>query len=308
MLNQLSCATPDQDRSTQPPATRGPEGFDQIVFAGGGTRCFWQGGFLDVVRPQLPSEPQRDCGVSGGALAAASYLAHRGHRLLQTMCDAFSGQERNVTWRALRRGKGLTPHRRIYRDVVAEVLDAEAAGRIAEGPSFQVLIASPVLGGNSRAAGLLPVLLYELELHLRSRPHLRWARAAGLEARLVDGRRAARERRLVDLVCAAAAVPPLFGDVCWEGRRVIDAGMADQAPMPDPDRGRTLILLTRGYRNLPKDAGRVYVSPGRETPADKLDFTDPGKLRRTWDLGEADGRNALETWKQAQSGASQDRP
>ncbi len=73
----------------------------------------------------------------------------------------------------------------------------------------------------------------------------------------------------------------------WDGRRVIDGGMADQAPMPHPDRGRTLVLLTRA---LPAPAaGRRAGStsrPSRATPADKIDFTDPAKIQRTWDQGE----------------------
>lgn len=133
-------------------ATNLPHGFDQLVFAGSGTRCFWQGGFLEVVRPCLPFEPVRVCGVSGGALATASYLPRRGRKLLRTMCEAFAGLDHNVTWRDLVSGKGITPYQRVYRDVVAKVLDAEAAARIAEGPSFQVLIAHPVLGGASRPA------------------------------------------------------------------------------------------------------------------------------------------------------------
>ena len=286
------------------PETSGGPRFDQLVFAGGGTRCFWQGGFLEVLRPSLAAEPLRVCGVSGGALAAASYVARRGEVLLRTMCGAFAEEEHNATWHDLVQGKGLSPHQRVYREVVAAVLDAEAAERIAEGPSLQILIAFPVFRGSSWAAGLLPVLLYELELHLCSRPHLRWPRAAGLETRLVDARQAAREGRLVDLVCAAAAVPPFFEDARWDGRRVVDAGMADQAPVPEPDEGRTLILLTRRYRNLPREKGRTYVWPSRETPADKLDFTDPRKLRRTWELGEADGRRVLEDWRRMKGDAA----
>lgn len=272
---------------------RVPHGFDQLVFAGGGTRCFWQGGFMEVVRPRLPSEPVRVCGVSGGALAAASYLAQCGRKLLQTMCEAFVDQDHNVTWRDLVSGKGITPHQRIYREVVAQVLDTDATARIAEGPSFQVLLAHPEFGGGSRLASLVPALLYELDLHIRSTPDLRWAQAAGLERRLVDVRQAARDGRLVDLVCAAAAVPPFFDNARWDGQRVIDAGMASQAPMPDPDKGRTLILLTRTYRNVPNLPDRLYIWPGRETPADKLDFTNPKKLTKTWKLGEADGRRFL---------------
>lgn len=57
------------------------------------------------------------------------------------------------------RGKGITPYQRVYREVVAEVLDAEA--EITEERSFQVLIGFPVLGW-SRLAGLLPAIIYEL--------------------------------------------------------------------------------------------------------------------------------------------------
>ena len=70
--------------------------------------------------------------------------------------------------------------------------------------------------------------------------------------------------------------------------------MADQAPMPDPDRGDTLILLTRNYKRLPTSDRRYYVHPSKETPADKIDFTDPEKLRATWEQGERDARSWLD--------------
>ncbi|KIQ70307.1 hypothetical protein [Wenxinia marina] len=69
--------------------------------------------------------------------------------------------------------------------------------------------------------------------------------------------------------------------------------MIDQAPMPDPDEGRTLILLTRHYNGLEEKPGRLYLEPREETPADKIDFTDPRKIRATWEAGEEDGRQFL---------------
>jgi hypothetical protein len=66
--------------------------------------------------------------------------------------------------------------------------------------------------------------------------------------------------------------------------------MADQAPLPRDADGQVLILLTRRYKRLPDVAERVYVAPGEETPADKIDFTDPDKIARTWAQGEADAR------------------
>ena len=269
--------------------------FEQMVFGGGGTRCFWQGGFLNVVRDRLRSEPLRVCGVSGGALAAAAYISRRGHQLLESMCEAFAAEDHNVTWHDLVDDSGITPHQRVFRAMVTDVIGAHAMAAVADGPAFQVLLAVP-RWGSSRAATLLPTMLYELDLHLRSTPHLRWAEACGLKSVLVDAREVARQGRLADLICAAAAVPPFFDPPRWDGNPVVDAGMIDQAPSPCPDQGTTLILLTRRYRRVPNSPDRIYVRPSRETPADKLDFTDPLKLRRTWQLGESDGEKMLKQW------------
>jgi predicted acylesterase/phospholipase RssA len=135
---------------------------------------------------------------------------------------------------------------------------------------------------------------YEAELHVVNSPHFNWAERVGLEPVLVDANAAAREGRLAELVIAAATIPPVFTPPDWDGRPVVDGGMADQAPMPDPDEGETLILLTRRYRQIPDAPHRTYLAPSEETPADKIDFTDPGKLRDTWAQGEADARRLLD--------------
>ena len=87
---------------------------------------------------------------------------------------------------------------------------------------------------------------------------------------------------------ADADEPPL-----WQDRRVVDGGMADQAPLPDPDEGVTMVLLTRDYKRLPDVEGRHYIAPSKETPADKIDFTDPQKLRDTWAQGTRDAERYL---------------
>ena len=269
--------------------------YPQLVFSGGGTRCFWHGGFMAVARERLAPSPARVVCVSGGVLSAASFVARRGKRLLDVMAEAFEAQDCNVAWHDLVEGTGLTPHQSLYREIVAEVLgDAEARDAVADGPSLEVVLAHPPGGssGVARLTGALATIAYEAELHILSRPDLEWAEAAGLETSRADARAAAREGRLVDLVCAAAVIPPIFDPVMWDGRPVIDAGMAGHAPHPEPDEGATLVLATRTYRNWPRD-GRTYVGPSEAVPADKIDFTDPGKIRRTWDCGEADARRFL---------------
>jgi predicted acylesterase/phospholipase RssA len=275
-------------------APRIPDNPPQIVFSGGGLRCFWQGGFMTELCGSRRFTPERVTGVSGGALAGSAFLAEREAYLLEAMCEAFEAQESNLSLDTTDRD-GLTPHQRIYAEVVARVLDDEAMARVADGPQFQILIAHPPDSGlPAKLTGTAMTLAYEAELHIVGSPHFDWAERVGLDIERVDANAAAREGRLAELVAAAATIPPIFEPPLWNGRAVIDGGMADQAPMPEPDTGETMILLTRSYPRIPDAPGRTYISPSGETPADKIDFTDPRKLRDTWAQGERDARALLD--------------
>ncbi|MGR3494191.1 patatin-like phospholipase family protein [Citreimonas sp.] len=272
------------------PLPRNPR---QLVFSGGGLRCFWQGGVMDVLCRNGTMAPERVTGVSGGALAAASFLSGGEERLLDEMCRAFEDQDTNVDPFA-KNQTGITPHQEIYCEVVSRVIDAQAAEKVAQGPAFQILIAHPPRRLPPKMSGAMMAAAYEAELKVVNAPHFDWAEKMGLEYTLVDARQAARDGKLVDLVCAAAVIPPVFEPPLWDGRPTVDGGMADQAPMPRPDEGDTLILLTRRYRNVPRIEGRTYVAPSDETEADKIDFTAPEKLRATWAQGQEDARRWLE--------------
>ena len=269
-----------------------PENPPQIVFSGGGLRCFWQGGFLTRLEQVRKFTPERVTGVSGGAMAGAAWIAGIEGRLLEVMCDAFEKRDHNLDLFAADE-QGITPHQRIYCDVVETVLDEAAKERVANGPAFQIQIAHPPSTGHPTMTGTALAAAYEAELHIVGSPHFDWAEKMGLTSQLVDANQAARDGRLVELINAAAVIPPVFEPPLWGDRRVVDGGMADQAPLPDPDEGETLVLLTRPYKKLPDVPGRVYVWPSEETPADKIDFTDPQKLRDTWALGEQDAEAYL---------------
>ncbi|CTQ32227.1 patatin-like phospholipase family protein [Jannaschia rubra] len=270
--------------------------YDQLVFSGGGTRCFWQGGFLHVLQREMDLTPSRIAAVSGGALSAVGFVTHRGTRIRDTMIAEFARHDRNLpVHEPFDERAGNSPHQRIYRRVVESCIgDAGAARQVAEGPSVQILLARPPTSGMPKLSGSAVILAYEADLTIRSTPHLAWAEATGLTPECVDANRAARDGKLCDLVCAAATIPPAFDPPLWDGKPAVDAGMIDQAPLPDPDKGRTLILLTRQYRNLPDVPGRTYLSPSEEVPADKIDFTDASKLRDTWRIGEEDARRFVD--------------
>ncbi len=269
--------------------------FEQVVFSGGGTRCMWQGGFMDVLRKERPIVPTRVAGVSGGALASCGFLLHRGQMVRDTMMEKFVSQEHNAPLHEpFDDEPGNSPHQQMYHDVVEAIIgDEEARRTLADGPSFQVLIGRPPSDRWAKLSGTAMTLFYEADSLLRSNPHLIFPEAAGLTADLIDANQAARDGTIVDLVAFAATIPPAFEPPMYGGKPVIDAGMVDQAPMPDPDEGRTIILLTKPFRNLPEIAGRTYVHPSEPVPADKIDFTDPSKLQATWEMGEEDARSAL---------------
>ncbi|RFC62334.1 patatin-like phospholipase family protein [Fulvimarina endophytica] len=264
--------------------------FRQLIFSGGGTRCFWHGGFCEVVRRPLALEPERITGASGGALSAACFISRREEKLLAVMGEAFADRGHNVSTSLEEANEdGITPHQRIYREVVGEVFDADAIEAIADGPAFQVMIAHPPTERFPKWSTFPLIAAYLLDLAVRSTPHVKWPEALGADNDLIDARLAAREGRLVDLICAAAVIPPVFNVEGWDGEKVIDGGMTTKAPIPEPDEGRSLILLTRRFRNLPQTPRRLYVQPSGEVPADKIDFTDRDKLHAAWDAGRRDG-------------------
>lgn len=262
--------------------------YEQLSFSGGGLRCFWQGGALDALQDVRTIAPRRVAASSGGALTAACFISGCGDRLIEAFCERLQRNDHNVVPDAALDGRKVTPHEHIYREVVAHVLDKNACEAVAEGPQFEVLLAEPPRWLPTAAAAALTMALYEADKHIRSTPHGRWARAVGARELRVDGRKAAREGSLVELICKAAIIPPVFGLRKRRGRPVIDAGTLDNAPLPQGDKGSTLVLLTRSYRNLPRVEGRTYLFPSHATEADKIDFTDADALQAAYAQGRKD--------------------
>ncbi|WP_299840054.1 patatin-like phospholipase family protein [uncultured Jannaschia sp.] len=269
-----------------------PLPFEQIVFSGGGLRCFWHGGWMAAVEETCGLTPARVTGSSGGALSAAAWLADREDALRERFTRALREQAVNVTLTDVDDDDGRTPHQRLYETIVADTINPGACARIADGPVFQISVSTP--GGS--AAPLLRALaggaIYEVEQAFSPIPRPRLSSVTGMEQRLIDANRAARDGTLVDLIRMAATVPPAFRPEEWDGEHVFDGGMVDKAPLPEPDRGPTLVLLTKRFHALPDDdGGRItFVEPSEDVlPGAKLDFTDPDLPARAWAQGRADG-------------------
>jgi predicted patatin/cPLA2 family phospholipase len=55
--------------------------FEQLVLSGGGTRCFWHGGFAGVVVLAIRLASKPIAAVSGGALSACAFVGRVERRL-----------------------------------------------------------------------------------------------------------------------------------------------------------------------------------------------------------------------------------
>ncbi|MGB3554842.1 MAG: patatin-like phospholipase family protein [Jannaschia sp.] len=275
------------------PDSRRDAPYRQIVFSGGGLRCFWHGGWMEAVEPRLELRPDRITGVSGGALSASAWIADREAFLFDRFARALRRQDTNVTLEDLGPAEGRSPHQRVYEAIVTDVLDDAAQAGIAGGPAFQISVSTPGPSAGPTLRALLGGTIYQAEQALAPTPRPRLSAAAGLSRRLIDARDAASRGLLPKLVRMAATVPPAFEPDTWEGEPLYDGGMVDKAPLPDPDEGRTLVLLTKRFRSLPDDDGGrlTFVQPSEDVlSGSKLDFTDPDLLREAWDLGRRDGQ------------------
>ncbi len=272
--------------------------YDQLVFSGGGLRCFWHGGWLEVVGREIALAPQRVTGSSGGALSAAAWLAGRETRLFDRFARAVGQQDKNVTLSDLGDSDGRSPHQRIYDAIVEDVIDGDALARIADGPVFQISVSTTGDSAGATLRALAAGTIYQVEQIVAPTPRPRASALAGVEQRLIDARRAARDGTLPDLIRMAATIPPAFRPDDWDSpgtnglEPLYDGGMVNKAPLPEPDEGRTLVLLTKRFRSLPDDDPKRihYVQPSQTVlSGSKLDFTDPGLLREAWDQGQRDG-------------------
>jgi hypothetical protein len=284
-----------EPRSLETPVADNRTRFEQLVLSGGGTRCFWQAGFLHHVRDEIGLKPQRIASVSGGAMVACGFVGRLGPEILRLTKISFR-HSRNFHWPTSR--WGFMPHEVAYRRIVDGVFGEEAEAKICDGPPIEVVLTElpPFLPDAVSAS--LSMITYLLERALKDATDKSWPQKFGLRELRVDARDAAAEGRLAELITTAARIPPVFQFECWEKHPVIDGGSMSDAPMPSEETGPTLCLLASYFSYLPHKEGRIFVMPSRTIPTGKIDLTESKEIQEAWDLGAEDGERFLELWRQ----------
>ena len=268
--------------------------FAAIALAGGGNRCYWQGGFLEALWAAHPFVPRLVVGVSGGAFQAAFTLAGAGERVRPLVDEACRTTPRNVEWARLLQtpldlpgGRDVSgpAHRGFRRGGIGAPARRAGAADQDRPPAARL----PV--GLATAAGLLG---YQLEKFATNRVHPRIGRRLGFRAEFVSTHRCETPPNWSRRLCASASVPPFMPVGRVAGAAALDGGLVDNVPVSplaafEAAGERTLVLATRRYKALPDVPNRVYVQPSQPIRVNKFDMTDGEGIRVAYRLGLADG-------------------
>ncbi|WP_315832851.1 patatin-like phospholipase family protein [Bradyrhizobium prioriisuperbiae] len=268
--------------------------FDGIAFAGGGNRCYWQGGFYEAVADRIALAPQLVVGASAGAYAATYSLLGIGPEVRRSVIDACGPHLKNFDLAAWRRGEPLCPVGPMYDDLLAQTIDAAALARINALTDFRIAVARLPRGLSPAFGAAIGIGAYQIEKHLFHPVHPRFGRALGFRGEFVAVRSLSDPQLMRDALIASGGVPPFMPVTLVGGLPAFDGGLVDNVPIEplttiEAEGGRTLVLLTRRYKNIPKVRNRTYVQPSEVIKVKQFDITNPDGIRRAFELGRADG-------------------
>jgi len=268
--------------------------FDAVCFAGGGNRCYWQGGFWEAAREALALEPRLVTGVNNGAWAACYSLAGIGPSVRRDVISACESATRNVDWKGWRAGGALFPVGPLYRQLLENHLTEAVLADLRAKTDLQILIARPPGHLPQGLAVALGIGLYQIEKKVIAPVHPKGGKWLGFTPEFVRLRQTVDRAAWVDAMLASASVPPMVPVGIIAGAPAMDGGMVDNVPVQpleaiEAQGGRTLVMLTRRYRKLPQIRGRTYIQPSVTPPVSQFELTNPGGIRTAYETGLKDG-------------------
>lgn len=270
--------------------------FDAVAFAGGGNRCYWQGGFWEAAAPLLGLDPAMIVGVSAGAWSACYSLLGLGRMVNEMVAEGCSQGRRNFEWRAWRSEGSPWPVSLMYRSLIEAVIDEAALARLKRGPEILIGLARKPRRLPLALAVPLGIAAYQIEKKWRAPVHPRGGRALGFVPEFVRVQDLASPAELSAALMASASVPPFMPVGRIGGTAALDGGLVDNVPaeplLPVEERGgTTLVILSRLYRAFPQVKGRLYVQPSQPVPIGQFDITNPDGIRRAYEMGLKDGED-----------------
>jgi predicted acylesterase/phospholipase RssA len=287
------------DLSPLSPAQLFQRTYTRIVFAGGGNRCWWQGGMAEALSAHPCWAPERFVGTSAGASMATAVATGNLHASLRKGVEYFNSIPRNVDWSALLRGRRPFVMPKVFRTWVESFLGNDDLLRL----NTSALKIDVVV---TRLLPRVPAFLSAgVALGLYATEKL-WLK--GIHGRLPDrlGFRAEHHElngcgdlgEAHNLLLSSGAALPLTPLHYVRGRPALDGGFHDNVPLPvsrEHD-AQTLVLLTRHRPTWPQifeHRERVYLQPTRPVSAGTLDFTSGTNIQLTYEQGRLEGEQLL---------------
>jgi predicted acylesterase/phospholipase RssA len=277
--------------------------FDQVVFAGGGNRCWWQAGFWDIVQPELKLRPRVITSISAGAATACMLYTNESERVMDYYSRVLRDNSKNAYWGNLLRGESVFPHYRIYKQALLDIYGAEFSS-LKNAPEIRIGVSHLPRWLGARSAVAAGLIAYNIEKYVRKKLHPTLGQALGFHPEFVRAQECATVEDLADLILQSSSTPPFTPVLRRNGRPVLDGGMVDNVPVGalDASPGLVLVMVTRVYprprmfvveHGENRDQRRVYVQPSRKVPISAWDYTSPALMRPAYDLGRADGEAFL---------------
>jgi predicted acylesterase/phospholipase RssA len=264
--------------------------FEQVVFAGGGNRCWWQAGFWDVVAPAMELRPRVIVGVSAGSATACLLCALSYYR------EALALVVKNVHWEnTFAKDKKVFPHAQIYRTALSALLGGDAFKQLLwTAPEIRIVYSRVPTWLGARSGTLVGMSAYNLEKKLFGPLHPTWGKRLGFRSEIGRVQDCKSEDELISLIISSSCTPPFTPIEYRDGEATLDGGLVDNIPVDcaDLNGGPVLVLATRRY---PQHApvfmrdGRTYAQPSQPVMASSWDYTSVDKMEQTYELGKSDG-------------------
>lgn len=280
--------------------------FDQVVFAGGGNRCWWQAGFWHALEERFPQNPQLITAVSAGAATACLMFTRPGILGAQWTLNYYERLlkdiSKNAYWENLFTSKRIFPHYELYKNVLTHVI----------GERFDLLKAAPPIRiGLARApqilgaygAVLVGLVAYNLEKRLKKSLHPEFGEALGFSREFISTHECENAEQLVELILQSSCTPPFTPIMKRDGNVVLDGGLVDNVPIdglnPSSCQAKVLVLLTRCYDYPPVFKRKVgfleltYVQPSHQVPISSWDYSRQYLMPITYEQGLKDAQNYI---------------
>lgn len=281
--------------------------FAGLAYAGGGNRCYWQGGFYETVAPEIGLKPRRIVGASAGAGAMLYNALGVGPIVREMLREACTGRTSEVDWAAFRRGGRLFPVAEMYRGMLASLFTPERLAVLKAQADFLIAISRPPRFWPLPVITTIGIGAYQLEKRFRRPVHPTVGRKLGFRPDLIRIADCADPGQLVDALMASAAVPPFMPAGNIGARAALDGGLVDSAPAwalaeMEAAGEQTLVLLTRPFAEVPDVENRTYVRPSQVIPVSQFTIRNWEGIRFAYELGLKDGEDFLRGLERRKAG------